>query len=333
MTFFSRLWKYSLLLLLVVLAVVAWFPLSAFFNESHSAEELAPKAGRFVQADGLNIYLQEKGPADGRAVLFISSNSLAWSETWRDCIDPLAAAGYRVIAIDLPPFGFSSRPAWDGYGPIPQARRVAAILDVLKIKKAVLIGHSFGGCATVEAAFRYEERVEALVLIDAALSLHDPKPEHPGQPAWWLRWRPLNAVWGSATFSNPMLTRGGLQRFTAQDSCITPEKLAMYKSQLGVRSSSQAVGDWMAGDFMTYPAGAAFKDDAHYGRFKPPVLLVWGKLDDITPLVQGEDLSRRFVGSKLVVLEGVSHIPQLEDPAQLNVALLAFLKGLPPLAR
>ena len=333
MTFFSRLWKYSLLLLLVVLAVVAWFPLSAFFNESHSAEELAPKAGRFVQADGLNIYLQEKGPADGRVVLFISSNSLAWSETWRDCIDPLAAAGYRVIAIDLPPFGFSSRPAWDGYGPIPQARRVAAILDVLKIKKAVLIGHSFGGCATVEAAFRDEERVEALVLIDAALSLHDPKPEHPGQPAWWLRWRPLNAVWGSATFSNPMLTRGGLQRFTAQDSCITPEKLAMYKSQLGVRSSSQAVGDWMAGDFMTYPAGAAFKDDAHYGRFKPPVLLVWGKLDDITPLVQGEDLSRRFVGSKLVVLEGVSHIPQLEDPAQLNIALLGFLKGLPPLAR
>ena len=333
MIFFTRLRKFTFILLLICLAVVAWFPVSAFFNESHSAEELAPKTGQFVMADGLKIYLQEKGPADGRVILFISSNALAWSESWRDCIDPLAAAGYRVVAIDLPPFGFSSRPTKAGYGPIPQARRIAAILDVLRIKKAVLVGHSYGGCATIEAAFRYENRVDAMVLIDVALSLHDPKPEHPGQPAWWLRCRPLNAVWGSATFSNPMLTRGGLERFTAQDSCITPEKLAMYKSQLGVRSSSQAVGDWMAGDFMTYPAGAAFKDDAHYGRFKPSVLLVWGKLDDITPLAQGEDLARRFVGSKLVVLEGVSHIPQLEDPAQLNVALLAFLKGLPPLAR
>jgi pimeloyl-ACP methyl ester carboxylesterase len=172
-----------------------------------------------------------------------------------------------------------------------------------------------------------------MVLVDVALSLHEAKPEHPGQPAWWLSCRPLNAVWGSATFSNPMLTRGGLLRFTAKDECVTPEKLAMYKHQLGVRGSSQAVGDWMAGDFMTYPAEAAFKVDANYGQFKPPVLLVWGKLDDITPLAQGEDLARRFVGSKLLVLEGVSHIPQLEDPAQLNVALLAFLKDLPPMAR
>jgi len=52
-------------------------------------------------------------------------------------------------------------------------------------------------------------------------------------------------------------------------------------------------------------------------------------LDDITPLAQGQDLARRFVGSKLVILEGVSHIPHLEDPAQLNTALLAFLATLP----
>ena len=329
MNFLARLAKYTAILLAVILLVVAWFPLSAFFNESHSAEELAPKTGRFVLADGLKIYLQEKGPADGPVVMFISSNSLAWSETWRDCIDPLAAAGYRTVAIDLPPFGFSERPGKNGYGPIPQARRIATILDALNIKQAVLVGHSFGGCATVEAAFRYESRVKALVLLDAAMSLHEAKPAHPGQAPWWLSWRPLNAVWGSATFANPMLTRGGLLRFTANDNCVTPAKLAMYKQQLGVRSSSQAVGDWLAGDFMIYPAEAAFKNDANYARFKPPVLLVWGKLDDITPLAQGQDLARRFVGSKLVILEGVSHIPHLEDPAQLNTALLAFLATLP----
>ena len=333
MTVIARLCKATLILVGLLVVVLAGFRVAAFFNESAAPEALAPKTGRFVLADGLKIYLQEKGPTDARVLLLISSNSLAWSETWRDCIDPLAAAGYRVVAIDLPPFGFTERPAADDYGPIAQARRIKAIMDALQIKQAVLVGHSFGGCATMEAAFRYPERVEAMVLVDVALSLQDPKPEHPGQAPWWLRCRPLNSVWGSVTFANPLLTRGGLLRFTADDRCVTPAKLAMYQSQLSVRGSSTAVGDWLAGDFMIYPADAAFKDDASYARFTPPVLLVWGRLDDITPLAQGEDLARRFVGSKLAILEGVSHIPQLEDPGQLNTALRAFLDGLPPRTR
>lgn len=45
------------------------------------------------------------------------------------------------------------------------------------------------------------------------------------------------------------------------------------------------------------------------------MLLVWGRLDDITPLAQGEDLARRFVGSKLAILDGVSHILSSKTPA------------------
>jgi len=328
-TFLSRTFRFFSWCLVVVLVFVGGLFGWAYVRESASPESLAPVTGRFIQADGLKVFIQEKGPPAGRVVFFVSCNALAWSESWRNTIDPLAAAGYRVIAIDLPPFGLTEKAGPEGYNPPAQARRIAAIMDVLQLKKVVLIGHSFGGCATVETAFRYTERVEALILLDGALGLHEPPPPSVVPLSWYMRCRPLNALWGSMTYANALLTRPGFRYYTAVKSAVTPAKLDMYQLPLRMRGTSQAVGDWLAGDLMVYPHDAAFKDSANYARFKPPVLLVWGRLDEVTPLAQGEDLHRRFVGSQMVILEGVNHIPQLEDPAKLNSTLLTFLAGLP----
>jgi pimeloyl-ACP methyl ester carboxylesterase len=328
MKIFRILMWIALAVLVLVIGGLAVARLAAFVRESSTAEALAPDAGHFVQADGLDIFVQEKGPENGPVVLLISG-AMAWSETWRDTIDPLAAAGFRAVAIDLPPFGFSQRPEPAGYGPANHARRISALLDAMNIKRAVLVGHSYGGGATVETAFRHEARVRGLVLADVALSL-DQKPSGGGATGWLLSWRPLRSAIASATFTNPLLTRKGLTDFIADDSKATEAKLAVYKRPLGVKGASPAVGDWLAGDLFAYPQGAAFKDDARYASFKPPVLIVWGKVDTVTPLTQGEDLARRFNGSRLVVMEGVNHIPHLEAPQAFNAALLDFLKSLPP---
>ena len=313
----------------VGLLIVGGFFIWACLRESSSPESLAPSTGRFIQADGLKVFIQEKGPPEGRVVFFVSCNALAWSESWRNTIDPLAAAGYRVVAIDLPPFGLTEKPGPQGYRPPVQARRIAAIMDALQLKKVVLIGHSFGGCATVETAFRYQERVEALILLDAALGLHELPPASAAPLSWYMQCRPCNAVWGSLTYANALLTRPGFRYYTAVKSAVTPAKLSMYQLPLRMRGTSQAVGDWLAGDLMVYPQDAAFKEPTNYAGFKPPVLLVWGRLDEVTPLAQGEDLARRFIGSQLVIMEGVNHIPQLEDPTKLNATLLTFLATLP----
>jgi pimeloyl-ACP methyl ester carboxylesterase len=262
-------------------------------------------------------------------VVLLISGTMAWSETWRGTIDALAAAGFRAVAIDLPPFGFSQRPDADGYGPANHARRISALMDAMNIRRAVLVGHSFGGGATVETAFRHEERVRGLVLADVALGLDQTPSSGPGAMGWLLSWRPLRTAIASATFTNPLLTRKGLTDFIADDSKATDAKLAIYQRPLGVEGTSPAVGDWLAGDLFAYPHGAAFKDDARYAGFKPPVLIVWGKVDTVTPLPQGEDLARRFKGSRLVVMDGVNHIPHLEAPQAFNAALLDFLKALP----
>src|SRR5262249_23201258 len=139
-------------------------------RETVKAEDGAPRTGRYVAAGDVAMFVQEVGRAEGTAVVFVHGTG-AWSETWRESLATLAEAGYRAIAIDLPPFGYSQRPAQPLYGKHDQGKRIVAALDALGIRQAVLVGHSFGGGPTVEAALLAPERVRGLVLVDAALAI------------------------------------------------------------------------------------------------------------------------------------------------------------------
>ena len=56
-----------------------------------------------------------------------------------------------------------------------------------------------------------------------------------------------------------------------------------------------------------------------------PVLIVWGERDPIIPVKHGEDAHEAIAGSRLVVFEGVGHLPQLEAPAHFVLALEQFI--------
>src|SRR5205823_226341 len=86
---------------------------------------------------------------------------------WRKNLEPVAAAGYRVIAFDNRGFGFSGKPA-TGYDNASYARLTVALLDALHLPDAVLIGHSMGGAIAAEVAIAHPERVRGLVLIGSA---------------------------------------------------------------------------------------------------------------------------------------------------------------------
>jgi pimeloyl-ACP methyl ester carboxylesterase len=124
-----------------------------------------------VRAHDLDLYIQEVGPESGQVVLLVHGTG-AWSEIWRSTLERLAAAGYRAVAVDMAPFGYSEQPAAGDYTTASQGRRLAALVESLG-SPVVLVGHSFGARATVEAAMLAPERLRALVLVDAALGLHD----------------------------------------------------------------------------------------------------------------------------------------------------------------
>jgi len=142
-------------ILLVAVVAVAAFRLAAVNRETGVREVLAPSSGRLVQTQSGGVFIQEKGPADGVPVVLFHGTA-AWSELWRRTADALAAAGLRVIALDLPPFGFSDRPGT--YTREAQAARVESVLRQLGAAPAIIVGHSFGAGAATEFVMRHPQR-------------------------------------------------------------------------------------------------------------------------------------------------------------------------------
>lgn len=322
----SRVRRWGIRLLLLALALVVT-PLgacriAAARRERLTRTEAAPPAGRFVRAADLEVFVQEGGPASGPVVVFLHGTG-SWGEMWRDTLDAAGAAGFRTVAVDLPPFGYSERPGQPAYRTEDQARRILGVLDAVGAPRATLVGHSFGGRATLLAALSAQDRVRALVLVDPALGLDQPEQAPSGLVPALLSVRPLRNALISATATNPLLTRRFLSMMIADPAAANETRVAMLQRPLALQGSTDAVGEW-AGIFLTAsdaPLRAVFAASPP----RMPTLLVWGSADTITPLPQGQWLAQRIPGARLVVLDGLGHIPQIESPARFNETLLGFL--------
>ncbi len=204
----------------------------------------------------------------------------------------VAAQGYRVIALDQAPFGFSDNQNRD-FSRTAQAERLYQVLDGLGIAKVYLVGHSYGGGVTLEAALRYPERVYGLVLVCPVTGLPDAPEQGPG-PAKALPF-PMNVpalveTGIAASATNPLVTGPLMARFMHKTEMMTPEHVATIHAPLRRKGMTPAMASWftqfMAGD---PKALSAQRDQVKASRV--PVELIWGEMDSVTPIAQGEDLA------------------------------------------
>jgi pimeloyl-ACP methyl ester carboxylesterase len=312
------------MLVAIVAAVLVASSWLATQREIVPPKAAAPKGGKHVKAADVEIFVQEEGPADGFPVLFVHGTG-AWSEAWRGVMRAVGSAGMRAIALDLPPFGFSQRPDTPRYSKEDQGKRIVGVLDALQLKEAVLVGHSFGGGPTMEAALRIPDRVRAVVLVDAALSISEGEPAPAPLPVRaFLDSGPVRDGFVATFLTNPLFTRKLLQAFIDDPERATDEWVAVYQRPLVVTHTTAAVGTWLPA--LLAPASVAQSArPASYRTLKTPLYIIWGERDTITPLAQAEQLARLAPRSELAVMKAVGHIPQIEDPAAFNKLLLEQL--------
>jgi pimeloyl-ACP methyl ester carboxylesterase len=240
--------------------------------------------------------------------------------------DHLAGRGWRVIAIDLPPFGWSGRDPEGRYDRATQAERLAAVLRT-QPKRAVVVGHSFGAGAATELALRHPDELKGLVLVDAALGQFDAEGE--GAAAKTIGFTPLAQVVTSAAVTNPAALEPLLRSMIARK-----EKAAAWVPVL--RQPMQREGT--TASYATWLPNLFSKDDGSMSRrsenlrkIAVPVSLIWGEADTVTPLAQGRHIAELTGARSPKVLPGVGHIPHIEDPeaflAALDSALSDVEKG------
>ena len=309
----------------IVLALALVLGLGAAYVRHMAVQDrmaASPRTGTYVDAGDTRIFVQEVGPKTAPAVVFIHGTG-AWSEIWRPQMTLLAAKGYRAVALDLPPFGYSLPPASGKYDKTAQARRILATLDSLGIQQAAFVAHSIGSSPLMEAILQQPQRASHLVLISPALGLDTPLTDGRDSGAQaLLRKHWFGDALAESVFANPLYTDWLVKRFVAEKDKLTPGWVDRYRQPMAVRGYADGVARWMP-ELLAGRTTLPSDTPEAYRRIAVPVDLIWGRDDQITPLAQGEHLHALITQSQLHVLAG-GHVPMIEEPESLDQLLASI---------
>jgi pimeloyl-ACP methyl ester carboxylesterase len=278
--------------LLIVLSAVA----------ATAAQQAQPTAQKEVTVFGQKIRYLEAGSGPTVILLHgLGGNGQSWAFT----VGPLADK-YHVVVPDQIGFGNSDKPMIN-YRVRTYVDFLAEFYKQMKIERATLVGHSMGGWIAAAFTIAFPEKVDRLVMADAA-----------GYTP------PANFDYKSLYSLNPS-TREGMKQLVA--------KVFFNKNFSSDAMIDQFLAQRMsAGDGYTINSlieSAARREDFFDGqlsKIKTPTLIVWGREDGLVQLTEGVRLKQDIPQSKLVVIVDCGHFPQVEKAGQFNVTLLEFLR-------
>jgi pimeloyl-ACP methyl ester carboxylesterase len=154
----------------------------------------------FFENDGIRLHAVAAGPKLGPVVVLLHGFPEFWY-SWHNQIGPLAAAGFRVVALDQRGYNLSSKPpAVSDYAVPLLARDVLAIADQLGCERFYVAGHDWGAAVAWAVALRYPQRLHKLAIVNVphpAAMMHTLRTN----PRQWLR------SWYVLFFQLPWLTR------------------------------------------------------------------------------------------------------------------------------
>ncbi len=308
-----------------VLAVLALAGarLAAGWRESASVDDILPAGGRLVETAAGRVFVLEEGPADGPVLLF-AHGTAAWSGLWAPVLQAMGAQGWRAVAFDQPPFGYSERAADGDYSRQAQAERILALVEAMEARP-VLVAHSVGAGPGVEAVMLNSDAFAGLIVVDGALGLglqaEDARLPLP------LRSAVLAEAVTALTMTNPLLTRTFLRGFVHQKAAATDARVALLQAPFTRQGTTRAYALWLP-SLLVPRREALSTQPINYAALKLPVAYIWGEQDSVTPLHQGRRLAEITPGARLFTLPGVGHIPQIEDEAAFLLVLAEALRSI-----
>jgi pimeloyl-ACP methyl ester carboxylesterase len=285
----------AVIALLVVLALV-----NAFFTDRETSKAKADGSGRIVTLPGGSLQVREDGRADAPPIVLLHG----WTASirWWDRITPLLAKRYHVIRVDLLGHGGSAKPR-DGYSIEEQADRVAAALERLGVKRALIAGHSLGGEVAIAFAARHPKFTRALVVID---SEPDEKYSDPDLLAKFS----VMPVIGEAMkrlASDGTIKEGLGQAF--EDGFDVPDAFVHDFNKLTYSAYGKS-----------WDESRDYVDDGHLAgdlrSVDVPRLVVFGRDDQlVSPAPEAAAFYRREFGVRTSLVDGAGHSPMVEQPA------------------
>jgi pimeloyl-ACP methyl ester carboxylesterase len=254
---------------------------------------------------GVKIFYQEAGDATKPKVILLHGLG-ADGASWFLNVAALSA-NYHVIIPDQVGFGRSDKPLIK-YRVGTYVDFLDKFMQTLRIEKATLVGNSLGGWIAALTAIKYPNRVEKIVLADAA----GLKPSE-------IDMKLIYSLNFSTREEVRMLSKLVFydQTFVNNETFVeqSMEKRVLAGDGYTINSLIESIK--RDEDFL----------DGQLSAIKKPTLIIWGRQDGLIKLADGERFNKEITGSQLIVFDKCSHIPQIEKAADFNREVLKFLEA------
>jgi pimeloyl-ACP methyl ester carboxylesterase len=272
----------------------------------------------------VDLHAVAEGPEDGPVVVLLHGFPEFWY-SWHKQIEPLAAAGFRVIVPDQRGYNLSSKPVGVPSYDMPElVSDVIAIADQLGQKKIFLAGHDWGAAVAWSAALRHPHRIAKLVVLNVP---------HPSVMRKFLSTRPRQFLrsWYMFFFQLPWLPEALFSAFnfragarsllrSSRTGTFSAEDLDQYRAAWSKPGALTAMIDWYRALFRTR---IKFQNKT----VGVPTRILWGERDDFLLTEMAHESLRYCTSAELFTFANATHWLQHEEPARVSELLIDFFRA------
>lgn len=295
-------YAYSLLIFLTVTTGILWFDGVYFDKPVEEIKSLYTNAdSKYVKVDGMEVHYRDQGQGPALILLHGVNASL---HTWEGWVKNLKA-DFRIISLDLPGYGITGADPQHRYTMEDSARFLDNFTNAIGVQRFHLAGNSRGGAVAWAFAVLYPEKVDRLLLLDAAGLPRDESR------TLLLAIQTMPVVKDIMQVLTPKwVTAWGVRQVYGNDDLISDEIVTLYHD-LYLREGNRKAGSLALEQLRP-------EDQLINGLKSLPhkTLIMWGDQDSWIAPKYGDRLEAIIPNSKKIVYPGVGHIPMEEIPDQ-----------------
>ena len=248
--------------------------------------------------------------------LLLVHGLLGYSFSWRFVI-PVLARKATIYAVDMLGTGFSDRPPNLDCSLKASAERLLCFMDTVGLPSFDLLGTSHGGAVAMTAAALAPEKIRRLILVDPV----NPWSEHGKLLTAFLSSSPIAPLFLNLAPQVRILDEYYHRRMFGDPRRIPPDSLQGYRKPMRIPGSYE----------YAISVADSWNDDLkELEQMLPrisqiPTLLIWGSFDKAVDPASASELKKYFKNCRLVIFEGVGHLPYEEVPDEFNLAVAEFV--------
>lgn len=274
-----------------------------------------------LQNGPVTLHAVAAGPKNGPVALLLHGFPEFWY-SWHQQIDPLAAAGFRVIVPDQRGYNLSSKPSGiKSYALSELVSDVIAIADQLGQERIFLAGHDWGAAVAWSVALFYPNRVAKLAILNvphpSVMRRYLMKNRRQLRKSWYMFFFQL--PWLPETFLSTSNFRRGLASLagSSRPGTFSADDFAQYRAAWSQPGALTSMIHWYR---------AAFRHRTHFPdrTVRVPTRILWGVRDAFLMVEMAEESLKYCTQAELIPFPDASHWLQHEEPVRVSQLLIEF---------